>query len=478
MLLNSLHFLLLFPIIFAVYWLIPKKMIHLRRIWLVVVSFLLYLNWNPWFSLVLLYVTLTTFYGARLISTESDQSKKKSLIWILAILAILPLVGFKYYNFINSSIAGILDEVGLNLNLPGLNWAIPIGISFFTFQALGYLFDVYRNKIVPEENLIDYLLFCSFFPQTVSGPISTYNELMPQIKNPSDFRYEDGVQGLKWLLWGVFLKCVIADRLGLYVDVVYSNYHVFSGLNCFIASIFYTIQIYADFAGYSLMAIGIASTIGYRLVNNFNRPYFAESITEFWKRWHISLTRWLTTHVYIPLGGSRCSRPKQYLNILITFIVSGMWHGANWTFVVWGGIHGMLQIVEKHLGLDPKGKFANTNWMRKVKPIRVILTFLSVSFAWIFFRMPSLQDAMTFIRRIFTDFSSQQIFYKLGLPNMVFLSIGLMILAAVEIRQEYFRNQISWLNHSAVKWCLYVPLFCLILATGVLDAETFIYANF
>lgn len=285
----------------------------------------------------------------------------------------------------NDSITSLLETAGLHFSLPGLNWAIPVGISFFTFQAVGYLLDVHHERIKAEKNFWDYALFVSFFPQVTSGPISTAKDLMPQIKNPHKFNYDQGRDGLRMLLWGMFLKCVVADRLGLYVDTVYANYEHFSGANCLIASVFYTIQIYGDFAGYSLMAIGIAKTLGFDLINNFNRPYFASSITEFWKRWHISLTRWLTTHVYINLGGNRCSKLRQYLNILITFFVSGLWHGANWTFVVWGAIHGFLQVIEKALAIDPKGHYYVTVekyvWLR---PFRILLTFMLVNFAWIF----------------------------------------------------------------------------------------------
>lgn len=218
-------------------------------------------------------------------------------------------------------------------NLSGLNWAIPIGISFFSFQAIGYLVDVYKQRVPMERNFIDYALFVSFFPQIMSGPISRASDLLPQIKNKRTFNEAKAVQGLKWLLWGMFLKTVMADRLGLYVDSVYNNFQYQSGFSCLVASFMYTMQIYGDFAGYSLMAIGVGRLLGFDLVNNFNHPYFATSITEFWKRWHISLTRWLTTYIYIGLGGNRCSKIRQYWNIMITFLVSGVWHGANWTFI-------------------------------------------------------------------------------------------------------------------------------------------------
>lgn len=386
---------------------------------------------------------------------------------------------FKYYNFLNSNLISFLDAVGLHFSLPGLNWAIPVGISFFTFQAVGYLLDVYKKRIPAENNFWDFALFVSFFPQVTSGPISTAKDLMPQFKTPHTFCYEQGRDGLKMLLWGMFLKLVLADRIGIYVDTVYSNYIHYSGSVCFFASIMYTLQIYCDFAGYSLMAIGIAKTLGFDLINNFKRPYLAASVTEFWKRWHISLTRWLTTHVYINLGGNRCSKFRQYVNIMITFLVSGLWHGANWTFIIWGALHGFFQIVEKAL-MGDKLKAELKSGVHKFtlgRGFRIALTFILVSFAWIFFRMSTLDVAVDVIGKIFTDFGQ----FSLG-PldpiSMVGIGVGLPILFAREIREEYLFNRIKVLNYSIVKWVFYILIACYTLTMGVLDAGQFIYVTF
>ena len=341
---NSFNFWLVFPLVFGVYWLIPAKWNQWRKVFLVLASYLLYMNWKPAFSIVLLGVTLITYWGGQVLELRAEDNnnnnanpkRRKRVVWLFALLGLLPLLVFKYYNFLNDSLTAGLASVGLKFAMPGLNWAVPVGISFFTFQAVGYMLDVYHGRVKAEKNLLDYVLFVSFFPQVTSGPISTAEELMPQIKVVHKFDYEQGKQGLKYLLWGMFIKLVIADRLGLFVDTVYANYIHYSGATCFVASVFYTLQIYCDFAGYSLMAIGIARTLGFNLIDNFRRPYLAVSITDFWKRWHISLTRWLTRQVYIPLGGSRCSKPRTYWNIFVTFLVSGIWHGANWTFIVWG----------------------------------------------------------------------------------------------------------------------------------------------
>jgi len=416
--------------------------------------------------------------GGKLIDSQYS-TKNRTIIWCFAILGLFPLLVFKYYNFLNSNLISFLDAVGLHFSLPGLNWAIPVGISFFTFQAVGYLLDVYKKRITAENNFWDFALFVSFFPQVTSGPISTAKDLMPQFKIPHTFCYEQGRDGLKMLLWGMFLKLVLADRIGIYVDTVYSNYIHYSGSVCFFASIMYTLQIYCDFAGYSLMAIGIAKTLGFDLINNFERPYLAASVTEFWKRWHISLTRWLTTHVYINLGGNRCSKFRQYVNIMITFFVSGLWHGANWTFIIWGALHGFFQIVEKAL-MGDKLKAELKSGVHKFtlgRGFRIALTFILVSFAWIFFRMSTLDVAVDVIGKIFTDFGQ----FSLG-PldpiSMVGIGVGLPILFAREIREEYLFNRIKVLNYSIVKWVFYILIACYTLTMGVLDAGQFIYVTF
>lgn len=470
---NSFNFWLIFPFIFGIYWLIPVRFNQGRKVFLTVVSYLLYMNWKPAFALVLLGVTLITFFGG--ICVDKDQNKKKILGWCLALVACLPLLIFKYYNFLNESITHGLSLIGLHFALPGLNWAIPVGISFFTFQAVGYFLDVYHGRTKAEKNFLDYMLFVSFFPQVTSGPISKADELLPQIKNPHTFNYEYGKQGLKWLLWGMFIKLVVADRLGLFVDTVYTNYIHYNGATCFVASIFYTLQIYCDFAGYSLMAIGIAATLGFNLINNFRRPYLAVSVTDFWKRWHISLTRWLTQQIYIPLGGSRCSKSRCYLNILITFLVSGIWHGANWTFIFWGLIHGLLQIVEKSLGWQ---KYEGHN--RFMKIVRICVTFLLVNFAWVFFRMPTIGEAFGIVGKMFSDFGMVQfsLVFTTGLFPVAILFVGLLILCFKDIKDEFLPTKFLFMRKPLVRWACYIFLFVFMLTSGVLDGGQFIYVNF
>jgi D-alanyl-lipoteichoic acid acyltransferase DltB (MBOAT superfamily) len=429
------------------------------------------MNWKPAFAIVLLGVTLITYWGGLRLDNQQSNGKK-GLAWLFALLAVLPLLVFKYYNFLNDSISQGLAVIGLKFALPGLNWAIPVGISFFTFQAVGYMLDAYRGKTKAEKNILDYLLFVSFFPQVTSGPISTANELLPQLKATHKFNYEQGKQGLKFLLWGMFIKLVIADRLGLFVDTVYANYMHYNGATCFVASVFYTLQIYCDFSGYSLMAIGIARTLGFNLHDNFRRPYFAISITDFWKRWHITLTRWLTQHIYIPLGGNRCSKARNYWNIFVTFLVSGIWHGANWTFIVWGCVHGVLQILEKALGWQ---KYEGNNGF--VKAIRILVTFLLVNFAWIFFRMPNIGDAFEMVGKMFTNIGIPSL-SDFGMKATLMSAIGLLILIFKDSRDEFFRDRFLFLDKKVESWVIYVVLFCLILNFGVLDGGQFIYVSF
>lgn len=483
MMFNSFSFWIVFPFIFGLYWLIPARWNQWRKTFLVFVSYLLYMNWKPVFALLLLAVTFVTYGGGRILEPKDNggelTDRRKLLVWICALLGLLPLLVFKYYNFVNDNISAGLACFGLRFVLPGLNWAIPVGISFFTFQAVGYLLDVYHNRVKAEKNLLDYILFVAFFPQITSGPISTANELMPQIKKPHGFSYEQGRDGLKLLLWGMFVKVVIADRVGMFVDTVYGNYEFYSGNTCLLASLFYTIQIYCDFAGYSWMAVGIAKTLGFDLINNFRQPYLATSVTDFWHRWHISLTRWLTTHVYVAMGGNRNSRLKQYWNILLTFLVSGIWHGANWTFIFWGALHGVLLILEKMLGLDPKGRYASTSFIKVMLPVRILFTFLLVNIAWIFFRMPTVVDALNLIRRITIDrgvIALSEI-YNGSAPAYI-ITAGLLLLILDDYVKEFGLGRISFLRHGVYQWVWSILLFVMILAMGVLDSGQFIYASF
>lgn len=471
MIFNSFNFIVMFPLIFLLYYAIPAKYGKARNMFLLLVSYLLYLQWKPVYALILLGITIVTYFSALAVE-KSDRPKRALTVGVVS--ALLPLIVFKYYNFINDSICGAMSVVGLNIHLAGLNWAIPIGISFFTFQALGYLWDVYYKQQEAEHDFLVYALFVSFFPCILSGPINKAALVIPQLRQlRTYFDYSKAVEGLKMLLWGMFMKVVVADRLGLYVDTVLPNYENYTGLTCFVASLLYTIQIYADFAGYSLMAIGIGKVLGFELTENFRRPYFAVSITDFWHRWHISLSTWLKDYVYIPLGGSRCSKTRNYWNIFVTFLVSGIWHGANWTFILWGCMHGVCQMVEKML----RQQKCNYGWMGR--SVKIFVTFMIVNFAWIFFRMPTLADAYGVIARIFDPTLPMSI-YIAPLPAPMFIALGVIILLIKDLRDEFFPDSFLLMNHQSfiVRWMTYIALIFTILLAGVFSSDQFIYANF
>lgn len=467
---NSFKFFIFFPIVFALYYAIPCKCIKIRNIVLLVSSYIFYMNWKPAYALVLLETTAITYFLALYI--EKKHKLSTGVITLITLIIVLPLIIFKYYNFINSTLSGMLNMLGMSFHLQGLNIAIPIGISFFTFQTLGYVFDVYYKKEKAEHNFLDYALFTSFFPQIISGPISKSGSLLPQIKNNTKpFNAIKATTGMKLFLWGMFMKVVVADRLGIYVDFVYSSFMHQTGLTCLFASILYTIQIYSDFGGYSLMAIGVGKVLGFDIINNFNRPYFSVSITDFWRRWHISLSTWLKDYVYIPLGGNRCSKLRCYNNIFITFLVSGIWHGANWTFIIWGILHGIAQIVEKFWGIQ---KCTYGGW---IKVFRIVITFIIVNFAWIFFRLPTLKGALQVINRVFTDTSFHIYWDKAtltyGLGSVIILFINDYFL-------EFYPNKILLFNnrHTYVRWSAYLAVLFAILLFGVLNTGNFIYASF
>ncbi len=471
MVFNSFNFIILFPLFFLLYYAIPVRYQKTRNLFLLVVSYLLYLQWKPVYALILIGVTVVTYYSALLI-TKAKYPKR--VLTIGVILALFPLAFFKYFNFISETVSSILAMAGLNFHLAGLNWAVPIGISFFTFQALGYLWDVYYKRAEAEHDFLIYALFVSFFPSILSGPINKASLVIPQLKKLRPcFDYGKAVGGLKMLLWGMFMKVVVADRVALYVDTVLPSYENNTGLSCFVASVLYTIQIYADFAGYSLMAMGVGKELGFELTENFRRPYFAVSITDFWHRWHISLSTWLKDYVYIPMGGSRCSKRRNYWNIFVTFFVSGIWHGANWTFIVWGCMHGICQIVEKIIGQQ------KCNYGTFGKGVKVIITFLLVNFAWIFFRMPTLGEACRVIARIFDPTLPMKLFLPSN-SDILFTVIGITMLILKDFFDEYHPNRLILFDNKKtyIRWGTYIYVFIMIMLMGVFGADQFIYVNF
>lgn len=480
MIFNSFQFLWLFPIIFfGYYWasyllnkIRPLRQCNISNKMLLMISYGLYAQINMAYTLVLFGVTVITYLFALFIEHRSNHHRKLLAICGGVFLTLLPLLVFKYYNFIISTSNALFRSIHFTDQLPGLNWAVPVGISFFTFQAVGYLMDVYYQRIKAEHNWWDYMLFVSFFPQIMAGPISKAKDLLPQIKSNRKFNEAMATQGMRCFLWGLFLKTMLADRLGLYVDSVLNNYTYLSGISCLVASILYSFQIYGDFAGYSFMAIGVGKLMGFNLPNNFQQPYLATSITDFWRRWHISLSTWLKDHIYIPLGGSRCSKAKSYRNILVTFLVSGIWHGANWNFILWGLLHGVFQIAEKMLGLQKNcASSMIARWSR------ILFTFLLVTVAWIFFRQPTITDALGVIERICFASGSLFIPYKM---DVAFSLLAIFILVTVDLIREfkYTRFRQLFAAHKIVRWTIYYVLLLLVLLCGVFDSSQFIYVSF
>lgn len=436
---------------------------------LLLASYYFYMNWEPTYALLLLTSTLITYLAALGIEYFRTVRYRKLCLVSSLVLNLSILFLFKYYNFLAQNVEALLCRGGLGIDIPEFQLLLPVGISFYTFQALGYSIDVYRGTTKAEHNFATYALFVSFFPQLVAGPIERSNNLLPQFKHKHTFDYNEAMIGLRMMVWGYFLKLVLADRCGIYVDSIFNNIDKHNGGSFLLASLLFPFQIYGDFAGYSLIAIGAARIMGFRLMENFRRPYFACSIGEFWHRWHISLSTWFKDYVYIPLGGNRVPRLRQYFNLLVTFVVSGIWHGANWTFLCWGSLHGVLLCIEKAFGI---GRQEYTG-LRRVW--HWAMTFTLVCLAWILFRANTLQDAVIVISGIFT---------KLGMPHadtktFMALFLGFIILVAKETSDEYkWKVRVSDSIHWILEHVYVAFMIALIILFGILGGDQFIYFQF
>ncbi|WP_337569061.1 MBOAT family O-acyltransferase [Hallella sp.] len=427
------------------------------------------MNWQPAYALLLLTSTFVTYIAALGIGCFENRRKKKICLVSSLVLNLAILFLFKYYNFLSSNISMGLEACGLKIDIPEFGLILPVGISFYTFQALGYSIDVYRGTTKVERDFVTYALFVSFFPQLVAGPIERSNNLLPQFKQLHRFDYEAVMSGVKLMAWGYFMKLALADRCGIYVDAIFNNVDKHNGGSYLVASLLFPFQIYGDFAGYSLIAIGVARVMGFRLMENFRRPYFATSVGEFWHRWHISLSTWFKDYVYIPLGGNRVGRLRNYFNLLVTFVISGIWHGANWTFFLWGTLHGILLCIEKALGIG-KQKFTGIN-----KFFHWAVTFVLVCLAWILFRANSLSDAMMVIKGIFTNPGVPKPEYA----NFIAIGMAMTILLIKEFADEYqwpvrVADSKSWI----VRHVYLVMMIAYIILFGVLGGDQFIYFQF
>ncbi len=483
----SLKFLIFLIIVFIVYYSIPNR---IRNGWLLIASYVFYAGWNLKYSAVLLLITLIS-YGTALAMPRMKKDKKW-LLFLGVTVSLATLCLFKFWNFwidgLNT-IFGISDPAVGGL----MSIAAPIGLSFFVLTAIGYMVDVYRGKYEPESDCIRYALFISFFPNIMSGPIERGSNLLKQFRSDITFEYDTVKHGLMLMFWGYFLKCLIANRAAVIVDAAFSSYAEQTGFTMLFAVILYGIQLYADFAGYSCIAIGIAETFGYHLIVNFKQPYFAKDMKDFWSRWHISLSTWLRDYVYIPLGGNRKGKLRQYLNLFITFLVSGIWHGNGWTYVIWGCIHGLYQVVEKLLSPFKK-YFLDTFHIKtdcfSYRLFHAVPTFILVDFAWLFFRSPSAQDAVRIIKQIAGNFQFQSSVeekrFLVGCDQkmLIILVIELIVVLLVDLLHESNISIMSWLNrqNKLFRWIIYLSGI-LVLITGMihdygLDASTFIYASF
>ena len=488
MLFNSLQFVIFFPIVIILYFLIPHKK---RWILLLIASYYFYMCWKVDYIVLIIISTLIDYVCSNKMSRINEKPKRKKWLLLSLFSNLGILFGFKYFNFFSENIQNIFNHYNVFYEMPFFDVLLPVGISFYTFQTLSYTIDVYNNKTPAQKHLGVFAVYVSFFPQLVAGPIERSNHLLPQFLKKHEVKYERMKAGLQKMLWGFFKKIVIADNLAILVDSVYNNVENYSGLALILATIFFTFQIYCDFSGYSDIAIGTAKVMGFELRENFKRPYFSKSIREFWQRWHITLSSWFRDYVYIPLGGNRTIKWKWYYNILITFLLSGLWHGANWTFIIWGALHGFYLITALILS-KPNEKIFKI--IKNISPqlnkiMDVALTFILVAFAWIFFRANSLSDAIYVITNLFGDYES---IMNINSIKMQFRGIGLYtddiikscILIIILITYSlYERGGNVWEKLSQkprwMRWAIYyILVFGILFIAPHSNVNNFIYFQF
>lgn len=473
MLFNSLTFLLFFPIVCIIYFALPW--LKWRNLFLLVASYYFYMNWEPVYALLLLASTGITYLAAL---WEVKYKTKKTLILTIGIvLNLLILFFFKYFTFAAENVATVMSYFGVLMHVPEFRVLLPVGISFYIFQALGYMIDVHRGDIKPERNFFTYALFVSFFPQLVAGPIERSTNLLVQFYKKHRFDADKAISGITMMLWGYFLKLTIADRCSIYVDAIYNNMGNHNGSSILLASILFCFQLYGDFAGYSYIAIGCSRVLGFSLMDNFRRPYFfSTSIQDYWKRNHISLTSWFMDYVYYPLIGSSYNLLWWCASIFLTFFISGLWHGAAWTYVICFSIHGLYLIMDtlkdkRQKSFEKKHGLKKKEWLLWIKRF---VTFLLVMYAAIYFRANSIPDAFIATTQIFTN-----IMCKPNLNGLSFITLFvLLVLFVVEYFIEYNKIKVNSTNELRVYTISSVCLVILILCWGVFDGGQFIYFQF
>jgi alginate O-acetyltransferase complex protein AlgI len=481
MLFNSLHFLFFFPVVVALYFALPHR---LRWGWLLAASYYFYMAWRPSYVLVLCALTLIDYVAGLRIGTSTTHARRRAYLIVSLVANLSLLFAFKYFNFFNDSLGAAFRLFQFSYPIPAADVILPVGISFHTFQAMSYTIDVYRGARQPERDLGLFALYVAFFPQLVAGPIERSGHLLPQFRLEHSFEYARVADGLKLMAWGFFKKLVIADRLAVYVNEVYANPGDFDAGRLTLATYFFAFQIYCDFSGYSDIAIGAAQVMGYELSENFRRPYFAGSIRDFWRRWHITLMSWFRDYVYIPLGGNRVPRMRYFANTLAVFLLSGLWHGANWTFVVWGLLHGSYLIAADVTGAHRERARALFGLRRLPAVERVLgalVTFHLVAFAWIFFRASSLSDAVLIVRSIVSGTGVRGM--HLTLPGFDGLEIAIalgaiVLMETLEALKERRGARLLSERPAWIRWPCYAGAIALIILFGKFDQREFIYFQF
>jgi D-alanyl-lipoteichoic acid acyltransferase DltB (MBOAT superfamily) len=476
MLFNSLEFAVFLALVVALYFLLP----HRFRVWfLLVASYYFYMNWKWQYGFHILAVTLLNFEAGRRIGQSSDSGVRRAWLTV-ALVGSLGLLGYyKYFNFFNDSARVLVEALGMRYLVPHLDIVLPVGISFYVFQTLSYTIDVYRRAHGVEASFSRFALYVVFFPQLVAGPIERATNLLDQFSRCNHLQVERFVSGGKLILWGLFKKMVIADRLAIYVDAVYAGPGIHSGSTLLLATYLFAFQIYCDFSGYSDIAIGAARILGYDLMQNFRLPYLAQSISDFWRRWHISLTTWFGSYVYIPLGGNRVAYPRWLLNVCVVFLVSGLWHGASWTFVAWGALHALYYFGESVLRMTRRGARALNDPSLAASVVRRLVTFHLVLVAWVFFRSSSVGEAAGILRRIAVGLG-EPLYWGPSQVTTV-LSIGLVfLLLCVQFLQA--RGLVSlYLSPGrlprVIRWPAYLGMILAIAMLGV-NSQAFIYFQF
>ena len=489
---NSLHFMMFFPIVLFIYFIIPGKA---RKIWLLIASYYFYMSWNPKYAILIIASTLLTYSSGILM--EKYKNTKKFILALCFISNLAILAVFKYGNFVIETFNRILQRCHISIIEQRFDFLLPVGISFYTFQALGYIIDVYRGDIKTEKNLLQYALFVSFFPQLVAGPIERSKNLLTQIQDISTVKLWDAkrvTSGAILMLWGFFMKMVISDRIAIYVDAVFDGYFMFGSTELCLAASGFAIQIYCDFGSYSLIAIGASKIMGIQLMENFDAPYFSVNIKDFWSRWHISLSTWFRDYLYIPLGGNRKGNYRKYLNKMLTFIISGLWHGASWHYVAWGGIHGFYQVMADVFSpyYEKITKKLNVNtkcfsW----KLLRAMITFGLVDFAWIFFRASSMGSALRFIKRMMFYLTPWILFngelFTLGLDRaemniLVFSLLLLFLVDFIKYKRKITLDVFLMQQNIWFEWFVIIALVVIIFIFGeygtTFGAHQFIYFQF